>query len=313
MSEAPLIAIAIPVFNEEPVLGELFSRLEAVIGALPQYRWRIVLADDGSRDRSASLIEEKVRSDERYELVGLSRNFGHQAALMAAISRGAQLNPDALISLDGDLQDPPELMGELLRVWATGAEVVLAVRRSREEHGLRRMGFDLFHKFFNRLSDFPITRNTGTYGLLSAEALQALASLPERNRFFPGLRAWVGFRTAEVIYDRKERAAGKPSQTLRRLVHYAMDGILSFSYLPLRLLIYVGMAFCIFGVLLGSFYVFRRLCGIEIAFTGFTTLVTLLLMIGGAQLIGIGIIGQYLARIYDEVKQRPLYILRKKR
>jgi len=313
MPEAPLITVAIPLFNEEPVLGELFARLEAVMDALPQYRWRVVLADDGSRDRSAAIIEEKIRSDARYELVGLSRNFGHQAALMAAISRGAQFNPDALISLDGDLQDPPELIAELLEVWSTGAEVVLAVRRSREEHGLRRMGFDLFHRFFNRLSDFPVTRNTGTYGLLSSEALQALASLPERNRFFPGLRAWVGFRTAEVVYDRKERAAGKPGQTFRRLVNYAMDGVLSFSYLPLRVLIYAGVAFCIFGLLLGGFFVIRRLCGIETAFTGFTTLVTLLLMIGGAQLIGIGIIGQYLARIYDEVKQRPLYILRKKR
>jgi glycosyltransferase involved in cell wall biosynthesis len=313
MSEAPLITVAIPVFNEEPLLGELFARLEAVMDSIPQYRWRIVLADDGSRDRSASIIEAKVRCDGRFELVALSRNFGHQAALMAAISRGAQLNPDALISLDGDLQDPPELMGELLKAWSDGAEVVLAVRRSRQEHGLRRMGFDLFHRLFNRLSDFPIVSNTGTFGLLTAEALQALVALPERNRFFPGLRSWVGFRTAEVLYDRQERAAGKPGQTFRRLVNYAMDGILSFSYLPLRLLIYAGMAFCIFGVVLASFFVIRRLCGIEIAFTGFTTLVTLLLMIGGAQLIGIGIIGQYLARIYDEVKQRPLYILRKKR
>ncbi len=311
MSSQHRIAIVVPVFNEEAVLPELFARLEAVFAGLPEIAWRVVLADDGSRDRSALLIATHAEADGRYELVSLSRNFGHQPALMAGIARAAQESPDAVITMDADLQDPPELIPELVAAWRAGAEVVLAVRRSRKDEGLRRVGFDLFHKAFNRLSDFRIVSNTGTFGLMTCEAVEALVALPERHRFFPGLRAWVGFREAEVPYDRNERAAGTPGQTLRRLVRYAMDGVLGFSYLPLRLLIYGGVSFCIFGLLLAVFFVVRRLMGIEVAFTGFTTLVTLLLIIGGAQLIGIGILGEYLARVYDEVKQRPLYVLRR--
>ncbi len=311
MSSQARIAVVVPVFNEEAVLPELFARLEAVFAGLPDIAWHVILADDGSRDRSAQLIAARAQMDGRYELVSLSRNFGHQPALMAGIARAAEEGPDAVITMDADLQDPPELIPELVASWRGGAEVVLAVRRSRKDEGLRRVGFDLFHKAFNRLSDFRITSNTGTFGLMAGEAVAALVALPERHRFFPGLRAWVGFREAEVLYDRKERAAGTPGQTLRRLVKYAMDGVLGFSYLPLRLLIYGGISFCIFGILLGAFFVVRRLMGIEVAFTGFTTLVTLLLVIGGAQLIGIGILGEYLARVYDEVKQRPLYVLRR--
>lgn len=305
------VAIVIPVFNEEPVLPELFARLEAVMAAAPELSWKVVFADDGSRDRSVALIQARREADGRYELVRLSRNFGHQAALSAGIAKAAEFKCGALITMDADLQDPPELIPELLAAWRGGAEVVLAVRCSREDRGVRRLGFDLFHRLFNRLSDFPIVSNTGTYGLLCSEAVTALLSLPERHRFFPGLRAWVGFTAVEVFYDRKERAAGTPGQTMRRLVRYAMDGLFSFSYMPLRLLTYVGLFFCAFGFLLALFFVVRRLLGIEIAFTGFTTLVTLTLLIGGIQLVGIGIIGEYLARVYDEVKQRPLYLVRR--
>lgn len=302
------IAIVAPFFNEEAVLPEFFARIDAVLAGMTELDPLVLLVDDGSRDQGGALVERKADDDARYRLVSLSRNFGHQPALAAGLIAARDEDVDAVVTLDADLQDPPELIPELLAHYQAGAEVVLAVRRSRQEQGLRRLCFDLFHKGFNCLADFPIKPNTGTFGLLGREALAALAGLPERHRFFPGIRSWVGFGVKEVLYDRQERAAGKPAQSFLKLLRYALDAVFSFSYLPLRLLTYVGLASCGLGLVFATFFIVRRLAGIEIAFTGFTTLVTLVLFLGGAQLIGIGIIGEYLARVYDEVKQRPLYI-----
>jgi glycosyltransferase involved in cell wall biosynthesis len=306
----PQIAVIIPVFNEAAVLPTLLQRLDAVIARQPGHDWRIIFVNDGSRDGSAALIEQQCRTDRRYALIDLSRNFGHQAALTAGLAAAG--DAAAVITMDADLQDPPEVFPELLTAWQNGAGVVLAVRRSRPERGLRRLGFDLFHGVFSRLSDFPVENHTGTFGLLDRAAVAAFNQLPEQHRFFPGLRAWLGFTRAEVYYDRQERAAGQPVVTLRRLVRYALDGVFSFSRLPLRLLTYSGLIIAGIGFLMGLFFIARRLLGIEIASTGFTTLVTLILFIGGGQLIGIGVLGEYLGRIYDEVKRRPHYLIKRK-
>jgi glycosyltransferase involved in cell wall biosynthesis len=303
----PAVTIVIPIFNEEAVLPELSRRLTAVFDANPGVRWDVLLVNDGSRDRSATVVRELAARDPRFALLEFSRNFGFQAALAAGL---AHARGDAVITMDADLQDPPEVIPELVACWRGGAEVVRAVRRSREETGMRRLGMDVFHGLFDRVADFPMDKNTGTFGLLDRIAVDAIKELPERNRFFPGLRSWVGFATGEVVYDRKQRAAGEPQQTFGRLLRYALDGVFSFSYLPLRLLTYVGLGVSAIGFLLGGFFIVRRLLGIEIAQTGFTTLVTLTLFIGGIQLIGIGVLGEYLARVYDEVKQRPPYIVR---
>lgn len=308
----PSVAVVIPVFNEEQVLPELLSRLCQLCNGLPAYAWQVIFVNDGSRDRTAAIIQAHATADARFQLVELSRNFGHQAALAAGLAEAGAENADAVITMDADLQDPPELIGELLAAWRGGAEVVLAVRRSRQENGLRRLGFELFHRVFGRLSDFPIAPNTGTFGLLDRTAAEAFNRLPERHRFFPGLRAWVGFTTAEVVYDRQERAAGRPAQTLVGLVRYALDGVFSFSYLPLRVLTYFGIFAAVMGFAVGVFFAIRRLLGVEIAQIGFTTQVTLMVFIGGVQLIGIGILGEYLGRIYDEVKQRPLYVVKRR-
>lgn len=307
-ASGPTISLVMPVFNEQAVLPELFARLSALFAAHPAVQWHAVLVNDGSRDRSAELIRAQAARDPRFELVELTRNFGFQAALAAGL---AHAPGDALVTMDADLQDPPEIIPDLVAAWQAGAEVVRATRRSRAETGLRRIGMNLFHGFFDRISDFPIEANSGTFGLLSRSAVEALNRLPERHRFFPGLRAWVGFRTAEVFYDRQERAAGVPQQTLRRLVRYAFDGVFSFSYLPLRALTYAGLLVSGSGFALGVYFIVKRLLGLEVAQTGFTTLVTLVLFLGGIQLIGIGVLGEYLARVYDEVKQRPLYLVRR--
>ncbi|MBW7896003.1 MAG: glycosyltransferase family 2 protein [Opitutaceae bacterium] len=310
MSRPPHIAIVTPAFNEAAVLPQLFARLTALFDAHPGVAWSVVLIDDGSRDATAALIETQCAQDPRFHLVALSRNFGFQNALAAGLAQCADM--DAVVTMDADLQDPPELIPDMVAAWRDGAEIVLAVRRSRQESGLRRVGFELFHRWFGSLIDLSIERNTGTFGLLGRNALAAFNQLPEVHRFFPGLRSWVGFSRAEVYYDRKERAAGQPGQSLPQLIRYALDGLFSFSHLPLRLLTYAGVFIAGVGFSIGVFFIVRRLLGIEVAQTGFTTLVTLLLFIGGVQLVGIGVLGEYLGRIYDEVKRRPNYIVKRR-
>lgn len=309
-SSTPSVTLVIPVFNEQAVLPELLRRVSDMMAGTAAIQWTILLVDDGSHDHSTTLVRAQQKLDARFQLLELTRNFGFQAALAAGL---AHAPGDAVITMDADLQDPPEIIPELVARWQAGADVVRAVRRSRQETGVRRLGMDLFHGVFKKLSDMPIEANTGTFGLLSREAVDALNRLPERNRFYPGLRTWVGFTTAEVPYDRQRRAAGEPQQTLGRLLRYALDGVFSFSRLPLRLLTYSGIFISSLGFAIGLFFIVKRLLGLEVAQTGFTTLVTLLLFLGGVQLIGIGVLGEYLGRIYDEVKQRPLYVVRKPR
>jgi len=308
VTPTPAVTIVIPLFNEEAVLPELCRRLAAVFDAHPEVRWDALLVNDGSSDRSAALAQAQTTRDPRFALLEFSRNFGFQAALAAGLGHA---KGDAIVTMDADLQDPPEVIPELVACWRGGAEVVRAVRRSREETGVRRLGMDIFHGLFGRVVDFPIEKNTGTFGLLDRVAVDAVNGLPERNRFFPGLRTWVGFKTGEVLYDRKERAAGEPQQTLSKLMRYALDGVFSFSYLPLRLLTYAGLFIALAGFAAAIFYAARRVLGIETAPTGYTTLITVVLFLGGVQLIGIGVLGEYLARVYDEVKQRPPYIVRR--
>ncbi|MCF7687605.1 MAG: glycosyltransferase family 2 protein [Cephaloticoccus sp.] len=307
---SPKVALVIPAYNETAVLPELFRRLTAIFDAQPHVAWSAILIDDGSKDGTGDLLVAQCQRDGRFRMLGLSRNFGFQAALMAGLEQCTGV--DAVVTMDADLQDPPEIIPQLVGAWQQGAEVVLAVRRSREETGLRRMGFNLFHAWFGRLVDLPIERNTGTFCLLNQAAISAFRQLPEAHRFFPGLRAWVGFTRVEVLYDRKERAAGEPAQNFYRLIRYAFDGIFSFSRLPLRFLTLCGVFIASMGFAIGVFFIVRRLMGIEIAQVGFTTLVTLVLFLGGVQLIGIGVLGEYLGRVYDEVKRRPNYIVKRR-
>ncbi len=308
----PAVVIVLPVFNEEAVLPQTFSRLADLFEAHPAFQWSALLVDDGSRDRSPSLLAAQTARDSRFQVITLTRNFGFQAALAAGLAEAGAA--DVVVTMDADLQDPPELIPDLLVAWQRGADVVLARRRSRQETGLRRLGMDAFHALFGKLTDLPLIQsNTGTFGLLSREAVEAFNRLPERHRFFPGLRAWIGFAVAEVPYDRQERAAGRPQQSFRRLVRYALDGLFSFSHLPLRLLTYAGAFVGTAGFCMGLYYIVKRLVDIETAPTGFTTLAALILFLGGVQLIAIGVLGEYLGRIYDEVKQRPVYLVKRSR
>jgi polyisoprenyl-phosphate glycosyltransferase len=298
--------IVVPIYNEEENLPSLHDRLIKACEKLDDMAWRVIYVNDGSSDRSLEIMRWQRESDSRFSIVELSRNFGHQAAITAGLSCA---NGDAVVLMDGDLQDPPELIPELISRWKEGANVVRAHRRSRKEKGIRRVGFDIFHKLFAWATDFPVPPNTGIFGLLDRQAAEELKRLPEQNRFFPGLRSWVGLNQELVYYDRDDRAGGEPKQSMKRLIRYALDAIFSFSYKPLRIMTSAGIVISTVGFLLACFFIARRLLGIEIAQTGFTTLVTLMLFLGGIQLMAIGLLGEYLARIYDEVKQRPLFII----
>jgi len=298
--------IVIPIYNEQENLPQLYQRLRAVCDGLDHWEWRVIYVNDGSSDASMTMMLEQGREDPRFTVIDLSRNFGHQAAITAGLEHATG---DAVILMDGDLQDPPELIPDLLKRWQEGAQVVRAQRRSRKETGLRRLGFDVFHRIFSWISDFPIPMQAGIFGLLDRRAVNELKRLPEKNRFLPGLRSWVGFKQDIVTYDRQDRVGGEPKQSMKRLVRYALDAIFSFSYKPLKIMTVSGILISTSGFFLACFFIVRRLLGTEIAQTGFTTLVTLVLFLGGIQLIAIGLLGEYLARIYDEVKQRPLFIV----
>jgi len=298
--------IVIPIYNEQENLPELYRRLKRACDPLDGVAWRVIYVNDGSRDDSMKIMLDQCREDPRFTIISLSRNFGHQAAISAGL---AHVAGDAVVLMDGDLQDPPELIPDLLRRWREGDQIVRAERRSRKEKGLRRLGFEVFHKVFKWISDFPIPSQSGIFGLLDQRVVRELNQFTEKNRFFPGLRSWVGFKQGFISYDREERAAGEPKQSFKRLIKYALDAVFSFSYKPLKLMTAAGVIISAAGFALACIFVLRRLFGVEIAQTGFTTLVTLILFLGGVQLIAIGLLGEYLARIYDEVKHRPLYIV----
>lgn len=307
----PRLSLVTPIFNEEETIEALHGRVTAVLDGLG-CPWEVVYVDDGSRDRSLELLRARQAADARVVVVELSRNWGHQAALTAGL---ATARGDAVVLMDGDLQDPPEVIPDLVRAWEGGAQVIVAQRRSRAERGLRGLLFPLFYKVLGALSDFPIPLNAGIFGLLDRAAVDAINSLTESNRYLPGLRAWVGFRTEVVFYDRADRAAGEPKQTLARLVRYALDAIFSFSYKPLRLSLVLGLLVAGFALIFGVFLLTCRILGVglfgEPVVAGYTSTIVSILFLGGVQLFCVGLLGEYIGRIYDEVKRRPLYFIQR--
>jgi dolichol-phosphate mannosyltransferase len=302
----PTISIVAPVYNEEQGI-EVFIQAVAKEMSEQQLSWELVLVNDGSSDATLEMIRDERTRHPEIEWVDLSRNFGHQAAVTAAI---AHARGDAVVVMDADMQDPPALIPQLIASWQASNQVVFARRIDRAEKGLRRCGFELFHKLFRYTIDFPIPPDIGVFCLLDRAAVDELMKLPERNRFLPGLYSWIGFQRAFVDYSRDDRAAGTPKQTFKRLLKYAIDGVLSFSYKPIRLLGGIGLCTALASFALALYFFCKRLLGYESAFTGFTTLVILVSGLGGLILCAIALVGEYVARIYDEVKMRPGFIVK---
>jgi glycosyltransferase involved in cell wall biosynthesis len=302
-----MISVVVPIFNEQENLPEFRKRMTAALDSIGG-DWELICVNDGSRDASLSMLRQMNTEDSRIKVISLSRNFGHQPAVTAGIhhARG-----DCVILIDGDLQDPPEVISQLVAKWKEGNHVVLAERHSRSETGTRGIGFRLFYPIFRRISDLPSAPDAGIFGFMDRRVVDEFNKLPERNRFIPGLRSWLGFNQASVLYDRQDRAHGKPKQTLRRLIRYAMDGMLSFSIKPLRVATYLGFLVSIAAFGLGLFYIVTFFAWHK-QVTGFTTTIVSVLFLGGVQLISVGILGEYIGRIYEELKQRPLYVVQEK-
>jgi len=308
--DSPTLSAVVPLFNEQESLAELHHRLTAVLTAtgLP---YEIVLVDDGARDRTPEMIDELAARDQHVVAVHLSRNFGHQPAVSAGLDRA---RGDAVIVLDGDLQDPPELIPDLAAKWREGFDVVYAVRRRRAEPWHRRLGYYAFYRLMAALSDLEIPLDSGDFCLMDRRVVDVLNHLPERMRFVRGLRSFVGFRQVGLEYDRPSRAAGSTKYSFRRLVALAMDGLVSFSGRPLRLATYLGLSAVAVAVgLLGwiLYDAFIHLDSPELsAPKGWASIAVIVLFMGSAQLICLGIIGEYIRLIFLETKRRPTYIVR---
>ncbi len=299
-----LISVVAPVFNEATTLPDLHRRVTAAVAQLGRYE--LVLVDDGSTDGSWEAMRELARSDPHLRLVRLSRNFGHQVALSAGLdtARG-----DAVVSIDSDLQDPPELIPRLVERWREGYDVVYAVRsRRRGETRFKLATASLFYKTINRLSSVPIPEQAGDFRLLSRRAVDALVAMPEQARFLRGMSSWIGFQQAGVAYERDARQAGSTKYPLRRMVRLTADAVTSFSTAPLRIVVSLGLTSVVLCLIALTWSVYVRLFT-DKTVQGWTSVIVVVLFLGGVQLLSLGIIGQYVGRIFDEVKGRPLYVI----
>jgi polyisoprenyl-phosphate glycosyltransferase len=299
-----LISVVAPVFNEHSTLPELHRRLTEVLAPLGPYE--IVLVDDGSIDGSWDTLLELAARDSHLRLLRLSRNFGHQAALSAGLdaARG-----EAIVLMDADLQDPPELIPQLVAKWREGFDVVYAIRGAREgEPRLRLASISVFYRLLYRITATEIPQNVADFRLLSRRAADAITAMPERARFLRGMTSWIGFRQTGVQYTREARYAGESKYPARKLIRLALDGITSFSTAPIKLVTALGFALVVFcvGVLAWTLYV-RFFTSHHPQ--GWTSVIAVVLLLGGVQLLSLGVIGQYVARIFDETKQRPLYLV----
>lgn len=301
------LSVVVPVYSEEAVLPEFHRRLAAVLDGLPADA-EIVYVNDGSRDGTMALLAALHAADPRVAVVDLSRNFGKEVAMSAGLDHAGG---DAVIVIDADLQDPPELIPDMVRAWQEGHDVVLMRRTSRaQESWLKKATAHAFYRAIGRMGAIDIPENVGDFRLLSRRAVAALRRFPERSRFMKGLFAWIGFPSREIDYDRDGRFAGKTKWNYWRLWNFALEGITSFSVVPLKVASYVGFATALVAFADGAFVIGKTLLYGD-PVRGYPTLVVLVLFLGGLQLMALGIIGEYLARMFIEVKQRPLYLVQR--
>jgi glycosyltransferase involved in cell wall biosynthesis len=300
------LSVVIPLYNEELNIDCLFERLESVLNRL-NMTYEIVGVNDGSKDNTLGRLVEHHRRNPAIKVVGLSRNFGKEIALTAGID---YTSGKAVVPIDADLQDPPELIEELVAKWREGYDVVCATRLSRQgESWVKRFTANAFYRVIERMSPVPIPRNTGDFRLLDRRVVEALKTMPERTRFMKGLFAWVGFKQTSIFFERPQRYKGTTKWNYWRLWNFALDGITSFSFLPLKVWSYMGLIVSAISLIYALYLVIRTfIFGIDVP--GYASLMVAVLFMGGVQLISLGVIGEYLGRVYQEVKGRPLYLVR---
>jgi dolichol-phosphate mannosyltransferase len=301
-----VISVVAPVYNEEPIIDELYRRLAEVLDSTGE-PWELVMVNDGSYDGSAEKMRALVERDPRVRVVNFARNFGHQNAVTAGLDHA---RGDAVVIIDADLQDPPEVILQLLEKWREGYQVVYAVRSERRgESWFKKFTAKLFYRLIYRITDVNIPVDTGDFRLMDRQVVDALNSMREHNRFIRGLTSWIGFRQTGVTYVRQERFAGQTKYPLRKMIRFALDAITGFSYFPLQVAIYASLALALIAILAIPVVALLRLSGSNIQFEGQATTLVVLLLVSSFQMFFFFILGQYVARIYDEVRQRPLYVV----
>lgn len=302
----PVFTVIAPVHNEEGALPELHRRIQNVLDQTGE-AWELLLVDDGSTDRSAALMAELHEIDPRVRGISLSRNYGFQVAVTAGLDHA---KGDAVVLIDADLQDPPEVILEMIERWREGYEVVYGVRGQRDgETWLKKVTASAFYRLIQRITNVNIPLDTGDFRLMDRRVVDAIKAMPERNRFLRGMVSWVGYQQTGVVYHRHSRYAGETKFTLRKMVRFAMDAITGFSYFPLQLASYLGFLLASLSALAIVVVIGLRLFGTDSPLMGQATTLVTVLFLGSVQLICLGIIGEYLGRIYDEVKARPLYLI----
>lgn len=311
MKLAKTISAVVPVFNEDAVVLEFYNRIKKVLEEVAD-SFELIFVDDGSQDATLQKLKDLRVKDGRIKIISFSRNFGHAMAISAGIEHASG---DAVVVIDGDLQDPPEVISEFLKKWEEGYPVVYGIRRKRKEWFGKRLAYWAFYRIFRKLafaslSNVPL--DAGDFCLMDRQVVEVIKNLPERNRFLRGLRSWAGFRQSGVEYERAGRFAGSTKYSLKKLIKLAADGIFSFSYAPLRVATFFGffVAAAAFAGIIFALYL-RLVKGLVGTIGYYSTLISVL-FIGGVQLISVGILGEYVARVYEEVKRRPLYVVKEK-
>ncbi len=302
-----LLSILVPMFNEAEAIPEFFPAIDKVLTEL-DLDYEIICVNDGSWDGTQLLLESRAAEDPRIKVVSFSRNFGKEPAMTAAIDYASG---DAVIPIDADLQDPPSAISEMIRLWKKGYEVVNARRASRESDTmLKRNTARWFYRVFNHISEYPIPENVGDFRLLDRRVVDVIKGLPEKDRFMKGIYAWAGFKTTTIEFEREERVSGNTSFNYWKLWNFALTGITSFTTFPIRLGTYLGLVIAVFSFIYALFVIIKTLIsGVDVP--GYASLLVAVLFLGGIQLFFLGMLGEYIGRIYKEVKNRPIYVVEK--
>ncbi len=300
----PRISVVVALYNEEAVLGTLLKRLESV---LEPYASEMIFVSDGSTDSTVSLLSDATKKNVRIKIINLTRNFGQQIAMSAGIDHA---DGDVVITMDADLQDPPELIPEMLEKWREGNKVVYAVRRFRKSDGfLKQASASIFYRVFNKIATIDILAHASDFRLIDRDVVGALRTMPERTRFLRGMVPWLGFPHATLFYDRPSRPNGTTKYSFKKMVMLSLDGIISFSPNLLRTASVVGLFSMIFAFVVGLYFIFAHLV-LEVTIQGWSSFMVVVFFFGGIQLLTIGILSEYLGRVFEEVKQRPLYVIK---
>ena len=308
--EKKKVSLVIPMYYEEEVANECYEKVSKMLKGLDKYDYEIIFVNDGSKDKTLEILEKIARKDEKAKIVSFSRNFGHQAAVTAGLKVATG---DAIVIIDADLQDPPELIPQMLKLWEQGNEVIYGKRKIRKgESAFKLLTAKMFYKTLNALSDVEIPKDTGDFRLVDRKVVDVINSLPEHNKFLRGLFSWVGFKQKAYEYERQERFAGKTKYPLKKMLKLASDGIISFSSKPIKLVGALGIISIVISIIILIYALISYIFQLNNLSAGWTSIMVAITFFAGVQLLSLWIISEYIGRIYDEAKGRPQYIIDKK-